>query len=62
MQTNDHKIVDYDAVLYAKFGKGVTPSRIKAEEKAFCVLYRSNHSGSKERSKNDTTGACSEIR
>ena len=35
MQTNDHKIRDYDAVLDAKFGKEGTPSRIAAEEKAF---------------------------
>ena len=35
MQTNNHKIVDYDAVLDAKFGKRGTPSRIEAEEKAF---------------------------
>ena len=35
MQTNNHKIVDYDAVLDAKFGKEGTPSRIQAEEKAF---------------------------
>ena len=34
MQTNNHKIVDYDAVLDAKFGKRGTPSRIEAEEKA----------------------------
>jgi DNA-binding XRE family transcriptional regulator len=35
MLTNNHKIVDYDAVLDAKFGKQGTPSRIEAEEKAF---------------------------
>ena len=35
MQTNDHKIRDYDAVLDAKFGKVGSPSRIAAEEKAF---------------------------
>ena len=35
MQINNHKIVDYDAVLDAKFGKDGTPSRIEAEEKAF---------------------------
>jgi ribosome-binding protein aMBF1 (putative translation factor) len=35
MQTNNHKIVDYDAVLDAKFGKEGTLSRIDAEEKAF---------------------------
>jgi len=35
MQTNNHKIVDYDAVLDAKFGKEGTPSRAVAEEKAF---------------------------
>jgi DNA-binding XRE family transcriptional regulator len=35
MQTNNHKIVDYDAVLDAKFGKEGTPSRTAAEEKAF---------------------------
>jgi len=35
MQTNNHKIVDYDAVLDYKFGKEGTPSRKEAEEKAF---------------------------
>jgi ribosome-binding protein aMBF1 (putative translation factor) len=35
MQTNNHKIVDYDAVLDAKFGKEGTPSRIEAEERAY---------------------------
>ena len=35
MQTNNHKIVDYDAVLDAKFGKEGTPERIKAEEAAY---------------------------
>jgi DNA-binding XRE family transcriptional regulator len=34
MQTNNHQIVDYDAVLDAKFGKEGTPSRIEAKEKA----------------------------
>ena len=34
MQTNNHKIVDYDAILDAKFGKEGTPLRINAEEKA----------------------------
>ncbi|WP_085537239.1 helix-turn-helix domain-containing protein [Massilibacteroides vaginae] len=38
MQTNNHKIVDYDAVLDAKFGANGTPSRIEAEEKAY-VFY-----------------------
>ena len=32
---NNHKIVDYDAVLDAKFGKEGTLSRIEAEDKAF---------------------------
>jgi hypothetical protein len=35
MQTNNHKIVDYDAVLDAKFGKKGTASRAEAEDKAF---------------------------
>lgn len=35
MQTNNHKIVDYDAVLDVKFGKDGTPERIKAEEEAY---------------------------
>lgn len=38
MQTNNHKIVDYDAVLDAKFGKEGTPSRIEAEEKALAFF------------------------
>ena len=35
MQTNNHKIVDYDAVLDAKFGKDGTPERARAEEAAY---------------------------
>ena len=35
MQTNNHKITDYDAVLDAKFGKEGTPERVEAEERAF---------------------------
>ena len=35
MQINNHKIVDYDAVLDAKFGMEGTVSRLAAEEKAF---------------------------
>lgn len=35
METNNHKIVDYDAVLDAKFGKEGSPERIKAEEDAY---------------------------
>ncbi|MGI6222416.1 MAG: helix-turn-helix domain-containing protein [Prevotella sp.] len=35
MRTNNHKIVDYDAVLDAKFGKEGTPQRAQAEEEAY---------------------------
>ena len=35
MQTNNHKISDYDIVLDKKFGKEGTPERIKAEENAY---------------------------
>ena len=35
MQTNNHKIIDYDAVLDAKFGKEGTPERARAEEAAY---------------------------
>lgn len=35
MQTNNHKIVDYDLVLDKKFGKEGTPERAKAEENAY---------------------------
>lgn len=34
MHTNDHKIVDYDAVLDAKLGKEGTPERNQTEEVA----------------------------
>ena len=34
METNNHKIVDYDVVLDAKFGKEGTPERAAAEERA----------------------------
>ena len=35
MQTNNHKIADYDHVLDAEFGAPGTPERIEAEEKAY---------------------------
>lgn len=35
METNNHQIVDYDAVLDAKFGKAGTPERMRAEETAY---------------------------
>ncbi|MCR5455472.1 MAG: helix-turn-helix domain-containing protein [Bacteroidales bacterium] len=35
MQTNDHKIRNYDIVLDEKFGKTGTPERAKAEEEAY---------------------------
>lgn len=35
METNNHQIVDYDAVLDAKFGKEGTPERSKAEDEAY---------------------------
>lgn len=35
METNNHRIVDYDAVLDAKFGKEGTPERAKAENEAY---------------------------
>ena len=38
MLTNNHKIVDYDAVLDAKFGLEGTESRIEAEEQALAFF------------------------
>ena len=35
MEINNYKIVDYDAVLDAEFGKEGTPERAKAEEEAY---------------------------
>ncbi len=35
METNNHKIVDYDAVLDDKYGKEGTPKRAKFEEDAY---------------------------
>ena len=35
MQTNNQKIVDYDAVLDAKFGAEGTSERVHAEEEAY---------------------------
>ena len=37
METNNHQIVDYDAVLDAKFGKEGTPERAKAENEAYAL-------------------------
>ena len=39
MHKDNHKIVDYDAVLDAKFGKEGTPERAKAEEAAYEFYY-----------------------
>lgn len=41
MKTNNHKIVDYDAVLDAKYGKDGTPERAKFEEDAY-AFYTGN--------------------
>ena len=35
MQTNNHRIVDYDAVLDSVFGPEGSPSRAQAEEDAY---------------------------
>lgn len=35
MQTNDHKIRDYSAVLSARYGKPGTPERTKFDEEAY---------------------------
>lgn len=46
MQTNNHQINDYDAVLDAKFGKPGTPERHVAEAEAARLYYgkhRSNY-------------------
>ena len=41
MQTNNHQLVDYDAVLDAKFGAKGTASRLEAEEKPMhSIPYR----------------------
>lgn len=38
MQTNNHKIVDYDEVLDTKFGKEGTTERLGAENKAYAFF------------------------
>ncbi len=38
MQTNNHKIVDYDPILDAKFGKEGTVERAQAEKTAYSIL------------------------
>ena len=35
MQTNNHKIIDYDVVLDARFGKEGSIERVRAEEAAY---------------------------
>ena len=49
MQINNHQIVDYDAVLDAKFGAEGTPERAEAEEKSVCFLHRANYRRRKEK-------------
>ena len=39
MQTNNHKIVDYDAVLDAKFGKEGTPEPKRLPTRSIQVRY-----------------------
>ena len=55
MQTNNHQLVDYDAVLDAKFGAKGTASRLEAEEKSLCILYRTDYRGCKKESKNKSS-------
>lgn len=40
METNNHKIIDYDIVLNEQFSKEGTAERIEAENKAY-VFYTS---------------------
>ncbi len=35
METNDHLLIDYSAILEAKFGKPGTPERAKFDEEAY---------------------------
>lgn len=39
MKTNNHKIVDFDAVLDAKFGMEGTNERMRAEENAYSFYF-----------------------
>lgn len=39
MQTNNHKLVNYDEVLDNEFGKVGTPEREKAEKLAYSFFY-----------------------
>lgn len=43
MQINNHQIVDYDAVLDAKFGAEGTFERAEAEEKAYAFYHRADY-------------------
>ena len=43
MQINNHQIVDYDAVLDAKFGAEGTSERAEAEEKAYAFYTGQHH-------------------
>ena len=53
MQTNNHKIVDYDAVLDAKFGKEGIPERAHAEEAAYSFYSGQITSGSPQGGQGD---------
>ena len=65
MLINNHKIVDYDEVLDAKFGKEGTPERIQAEETA-CSFYAEKQYKTKEteayknRTREEIISACRE--
>ncbi len=41
METNNHKIVDFDAVLDDRFGKEGSPERMEAENRAY-AFYTGN--------------------
>ena len=50
MQTNNHKIRNYDLILDETFGKQGTPERAKAEEDAYnFYLGQNSQNVSKER-------------
>lgn len=65
MQTNNYKILDYDLVLDAKFGKEGTPERIQAEESAYS-FYAEKQNKTKEteayknRTREEIISACCE--
>ena len=56
METNDHLLIDYSAILEAEFGKPGTPERAKFDEEAYLLYEPSITRRAKKKSKKKRHG------